>query len=54
MAAVDALRLREDAVLDGAEARIKAFLTPAGRARLERHLRQQIKPHVVVFGDGPQ
>lgn len=48
---VAALRDREVAIVDGAIARIKVFLSPDGRARLERHLRQQIKKNIVVYGD---
>ena len=49
-----ALKQREDDVMDGARARVRTFLSPEGRQRLERYLREQVKPHIVIYGDLPR
>jgi hypothetical protein len=46
-----ALRQQEEAVLEGANRRIRAFLSKEGWRQLEQFVRQQVKPTIKVFSN---
>jgi hypothetical protein len=44
-----ALRQREEAVFDGANRRIRAFLSKEGWRRLDQFVREEVKPNIKVY-----
>ena len=53
-AALAKLKTREQDILEGARARLQGSLSWEGAARVDRHVQEHIKRHIVIYGDPPQ